>query len=282
MTSLQLPKSNGLFYGGFCRKIREYAMLLKLYIPAGLLGILWVAILTAMAHLGLYGFDYWRKKRNLALDNEVAGIIFSVLSLIYSLLVAFVIIAVWENYEELNRVIDKEADDLNSVLIHSNMLPDSLQAPITDAIRNYCEKVVDEEWNMLPGKDSYRQSAIPSLRLLLLKVKAGSRIQENLLAILDGNLISISNLRRERLNHTHSYVPELVWMILTISSIMVIVFSYFLYLESQQLKKIFLSFLWVIMAMSLFLIYMLDHPFVGSTQVSKNPYEQIMKSLSKS
>src|SRR4051794_1921181 len=108
-------------------------MQLKLNIPAGVLGILLVMLLLLAGHVGLYGFDYWRKKRKLVLNNEVAGIIFSVLSLIYSLLVSFVIVAVWENYEELNRVIEKEADDLNSVLVHSSMLPDSLKTPISDA-----------------------------------------------------------------------------------------------------------------------------------------------------
>jgi hypothetical protein len=261
------------------KKIFEYVMHVNLYIPAGVLGILLVTLLVLTAHVGLYGFDYWLKKRKVVLNNEVGGIIFSVLSLIYSLLVSFVIVAVWENYEELNRVIEKEADDLNSVLIHSSMLPDSLKTEISGAIKNYCEKVVDEEWNMQPGKQGYRRSNIPALRLILLKVEAESRLQENLLSLLDDNLISIANLRRERLSHTHSYVPQLVWMILTISSIMIILFSYLLYVESDQLKKVFLSFLWTIIGMSLFLVYMLDNPFTGSTQVSKGPYQDIITSI---
>jgi predicted PurR-regulated permease PerM len=254
-------------------------MELRLFIPAGVWGTLLIALLVAAGHAGLHSFEYWRKKRNFALNNEVAGIIFSVLTLIYSLLVSFVIIAVWENYEELNQVVEKEADDLNSVLVHSSTLPDTLKNQISVAIKNYCKKVVEEEWNMMPRKNTYGQSAIPSLRLLLFRVEAESRIQENLLSVMDENLISIGNLRRERLSHTHSYVPELVWMILIISTIMVILFSYFLYIESEQLKKIFLSFLWTFIGMSLFLLYMLDHPFIGSTQVSKGPYEEIIKSL---
>ena len=237
-----------------------------------------ISALMIVAHAGLFAFDKWYRNKKMEQGNEVAGIIFSVLSLIYSLLVAFVIIAVWENYEDLNRTIEEEADHLNSVLVHSNMLPDSLKSPVAAAIKNYCNAVINEEWDMTE-KQAYRQSAIPSLRFLLFQAHSNSRIQENLLSVLDENLSSITRLRRERLSHTHSYVPDLVWTILIISSSMIVLFSYFLSVESEQLKRIYLSFLWVIIGMSMFLIYMLDHPFVGSTQVSREPYAAIIKLL---
>src|SRR5215207_5057849 len=101
-------------------------MYFTLYVSAGIWGIVLVALLLLAAHGGLYAFDYWYKKKKLSHNNEVAGIVFSVLSLIYSLIVAFVIVAVWQNYEDLNQTIEKEADGLNNVLAHSTVLPDSL------------------------------------------------------------------------------------------------------------------------------------------------------------
>jgi hypothetical protein len=255
-------------------------MYFKIYIPAALWGIVLVAILILVAHGGLYLFDRWYKKKVVKYDNEVTGIILGTLSLIYSLLIAFVIVAVWENYEELNRTIEKETEHLNSVLVHGGMLPDSLKPHICEAIKNYCEKVVNQEWDVLESQERFEQSAIPSLRILLLKVEANSKVQEHVLSILDNSLVDITNLRRERLSHTRSYVPQLVWMILIISSVMVITFSYFLSIGPELLRKIFLTFLWGIIGLSLFLVYMLDHPFVGSTQVSKESYEEIIRSLS--
>jgi vacuolar-type H+-ATPase subunit I/STV1 len=139
---------------------------------------------------------------------------------------------------------------------------------------------VNQEWDVLESQERFEQSAIPSLRILLLKVEASDKVQEHVLSILDNSLVEITNLRRERLSHTRSYVPQLVWMILIISSVMVITFSYFLSIGPELLRKIFLTFLWGIIGLSLFLVYMLDHPFVGSTQVSKESYEEIIRSLS--
>ncbi|MBE7174021.1 MAG: DUF4239 domain-containing protein [Williamsia sp.] len=253
-------------------------MYFKLYISAGIWGVVLISILIIVAHAGLFVFDKWWISKRPNYNNEVAGIVFGVLSLIYSLLVAFVIVAVWENYEDLKRTIENETDHLNSVLVHSNMLPDSLRAPVAAAIKNYCSEVVNQEWDMR-AEESYRQSAIPSLRFLLFQAHTDSKIQESLLSVMDENLSSITSLRRERLSHTRSYVPDMVWTILIISSLMIVLFSYFLWVEPEQLKRIYLSFLWAIIGMSMFLIYMLDHPFIGSTQVSRGPYEAIIKTL---
>lgn len=257
-------------------------MYFQLYVAAGVWGLILVTLLILVAHAGLYAFDYWYKKKNISSsnhNNEVAGIIFGVLSLIHSLVISFVIVAVWENYEDLNRTIENEADNLNSVVVHSAMLPDSLKKPVLVAVKNYCQKVVNEEWNMSEEQSRFQGSAIPALRLLLFRAQSERKIHANLLAIMDNNLTTITGLHRDRLSHTRAYVPELVWMTLIIGSAMVICFSYFLLMESAQLKRIYLSFLWGIIGMSLFLVYMLDHPFVGSTQVSKAPYEEIIKIL---
>ncbi|MBE7171682.1 MAG: DUF4239 domain-containing protein [Williamsia sp.] len=188
------------------------------------------------------------------------------------------VVAVWGNYEDLNLTIEKETDELNTALIHSSLLPDSLRMPLETTMKAYCLNVVNTEWKQL-NNGSFRQSALSNLRVLFLRAQANTK-ETGVLALLDDQLSTISNLRRERLSHNRSYVPHLVWTIVIISSIMVVVFSFFLYMENEWLKKIFLSFLWAMMGMSLFLIYMLDHPFEGSTQVSKVPYEKIIQLLS--
>ena len=254
-------------------------MYFRIYIPAGILGLILVGLLLLACHSGHYFFDRWYKRQDIEPNNDAGGIIFGALTLTYSLLLAFVFVAVWENYEELNFTIEKETDDLNSVLLHSAILPDSVQVPLNAAIKSYCETVVRQEWNIADGGDRSPTSTLHALRLLLFHVTAENKMQENVLSLLDNSLTNISNLRRERLSHTRAHVPKLVWMILVIGTVLVILFSYFLQLESDRLKRIFLSFLWIMIGMILFVVYMLDNPFIGSTQVSKAPYEEIIKIL---
>lgn len=252
----------------------------NIYIPAEIWGLMLVSLLTLGSHAGLYLFDKWFAHRKFSASNEVAGIIFGALSLIYSLIVAFLIVAVWENYGQLYRTIEKETDNLNSVLVHSNLLPDSLQQPVSLALKEYCERVTGEEWDMADVQKPFQGSAIPRLRSLLFAAEKKNMIEGKLLGIMDERLSTITELRSDRLSHTRSYVPQLIWFILIIDSLLVIFFSWFFQMQSAALKRIFLSFLWIIIGLSLFLIYMLDHPFAGSTRVSNAGYQQILKIIS--
>lgn len=236
---------------------------------------LFVAVIVLLSLVGLYIFSRWWYSKNITRSNEFIGIFFGALSLIYSLLIAFVIIAVWEDYEELNQTVEKETDQLSSIISHTATLPDSLKIPVTNAIASYCNMVINE-WSQQKDHTDSSASAIPSLRLFLLQSQPQGRLQENVFNVVDENLSNISDLRRERLEHYRSHVPTLVWLILVAGSILVIVFSFFVYTESAQLKRIGVSFLSAMVAMSIFLVYTLDHPFSSSIRISEAPYKKVV------
>src|SRR4051794_4000231 len=128
-------------------------MYTTLYIPVELWGLILITLLIVAAHAGLFAFENLFKNKNIQHNNnEAAGIVFGALALIYSLLIAFVIVAVWENYDDLNQTIEKEADDLNSLLVHSAILHDSLRQPITVSIKSYCQEVINKEWDMVDNQ----------------------------------------------------------------------------------------------------------------------------------
>lgn len=248
--------------------------------PAVLQCTLYVILFVVASEAGLMVFNTWNKKQKQeSQGNEVAGLIFGAISLIYSLILAFVIVAVWTNYDDLNQTVEKETDKLNSILAHSVTLPDSLKQPLAKVIGSYCNQVIHSEWRMQGTEVSHHPSAIPALRLRLLQFEPQNKLQESIYSVVEDDLSCISDLRRARLDHTRSHVPDLVWLILKAGSMMLIIFSYFLNASSEKLKRIYLFFLGSIIAMSLFLVYTLDHPFTGSAQVSKKPYETILLEL---
>lgn len=105
-------------------------MNISLSIPAGVWGAISIITMILVAHLGLSVYNRFFPRIKVSPTNEAVGIVFGVLTLIYSLLVAFVIVATWEDYERLKVTVENEADEINSVMVHSNLLPDSLRIPV--------------------------------------------------------------------------------------------------------------------------------------------------------
>jgi len=245
-------------------------------LPIGITCMVFAILAGMLSLLGLARFERCNLLKKLCPENEVTGIMFGAISLIYSLVLAFVIVAVWGNYEDLNQTIEREADKLDGILIHSASLPDSVQAPIKTALHNYCNQVINKEWQMDHEPKMHNASAIPQLRLLLLKNTAQSTENEGIYSVLDDDLSSISDLRRSRLSHNRAHVPTLVWFTLKIGSVMVIVFSFFFEVSSPRVKKLYIFSLTVSIAISLFLVYALDHPFNHNMQMSNQPYVNVL------
>ncbi|MBE7171985.1 MAG: DUF4239 domain-containing protein [Williamsia sp.] len=248
-------------------------------VTAGLYCTMYVLLFGAISQAGLVAFDFLFRKQRRPKGNETAGLMFGAISLIYSLILAFVIVAVWTDYEDLTETIGKETYKLNEVMTHSSTLPDSIRHPLDKALKDYCTNVVTQEWELGEGEVSSFPVTITRMRMLLMHIQPGDKLQESVAAVILEDLNRISDLRRERLEHIRSHVPQVVWLILKAGSLILIVFSYFLEVPWIHMKRVYLFFLSSIMGMSLFLVDVLNDPFQGSVAVSKRPYEITLEKL---
>jgi hypothetical protein len=247
-------------------------------LPIPVLCILFVAVMVSTAQAGLWLFNRWHRHLKQQPGNEVTGIVFGAISLIYSLILAFVIVAVWGDYNDTEKAIQAEIDKMNSILSHSSTLPEGLRENFGRALYNYCGQVIHQEWKMQSINIDH-PSAIPALRLMLLTTQPANEVQERIFDSVDKDLSSISDLRRQRLLHTHSQIPSLIWQILGAGTVLMIVFSYFLDTSSLRLKQIYLGFLVASISMCMFLVYRLDRPFDGKNGVSNEPYLKVQQEI---
>ncbi|MBN8876860.1 MAG: DUF4239 domain-containing protein [Sphingobacteriales bacterium] len=246
--------------------------------PASVHCILFMLSFVLLSQLAMIAFERSAAFRKLQTDNEVAGIIFGAISTLYSLVLAFVIIACWNDYEDLNQTIEAETDKLSGILTYSEALPVKVRQDIHDAVFTYTAGVLNKDWQADGGDDAISSSAIPSLRMLLLTAEPKNKVEERVYNVLDSDLGSLSDLRRERLSHTRSRIPSSVWFILEIGSAVLILFSFLLRTASVKLKRIYLLVLSSAIALCMYLVYSLDHPFQHN-QISSQPYQVFLNSI---
>ena len=247
-------------------------------LPLGVACILFTVGMVSIAQAGLWLFNLWVRHTKLEQNNEVAGIVFGTIALLYSLILAFVIVAGWEDYNDLNKTIQAETDKLNSILAHTSSLPDNLKEIVGKSIFDYCDQVINKEWQMQQTKTDH-PSAIPVLRQQLLNIQPENQMQERIFDVVDKDLSSVSDLHRERLAHTHSQMPQLIWQILKAGTMIVILFSYFFQVSPVKLKRMYLTLLVTSISMCMFLVYSLDHPFDAQEGVSNQPYRNVQQEI---
>ena len=81
--------------------------------------------------------------------NDVAGFIYAALGVIYAVLLALVVIAVWEEYRAASETVEQEANALAEIAWLAHRLPEPEGPYIQELARSYAHEVVDEEWPLM-------------------------------------------------------------------------------------------------------------------------------------
>jgi Na+/proline symporter len=77
--------------------------------------------------------------------NDVAGFIYAALGVIYAVLLALVVIAVFEGFQAANDTVEQEANALAEIAWLGNRLPEAEGTHLQELCRSYAEEVVHKE-----------------------------------------------------------------------------------------------------------------------------------------
>ena len=81
--------------------------------------------------------------------NDVAGFIYVALGVIYAVLLALVVIAVWEEYDAASVTVEQEANALAEIAWLGNRFPEPEATHLQELARSYAEEVIHKEWPLM-------------------------------------------------------------------------------------------------------------------------------------
>lgn len=246
-----------------------------------LLGLAIVGASVLLAHLGL---RLVRRAVPLPVhetQHEVGGFIIGVMGAVYAVLLAFVVVAVWDDFSEAKRVVESEANHLNDLSRMAQGFDAGTQRRALEGLRNYGRAAVDEEWEtMSRGRASQRtQAAMDDLWRVYTEVEPRGGRESLLYAESLDRMDELSNSRRQRLYISGDDIPVLIQVLLWGGGLIVLAFTYFFGVKSVRAQALMTAALAAVVAFILFLVVALDNPFHGSLRVSPEPLQQILERI---
>jgi Protein of unknown function (DUF4239) len=244
-----------------------------------ILGILVVSLASLIAVAGLL---LVRRLTSLNLHEEhnaVAGFIYSVLGVAYAVVLAFVLISVWQRYEEASERVDQEAAALVAVYFHANELPDSDRRQIQQLAKSYAQVVIDEEWPMMQDGQSspHAWALMDQLRQSLQNAEPSTSAEQ---VIYDHGLArahELADARRLRLFEANTRIPTILWVILLAGGVITVGFTYLFGLTSTRVHTLMVVALTAVVTSTLFTMYTLEHRFSGDTGLTLEAFEEALK-----
>jgi Na+/proline symporter len=241
------------------------------------------AITTSFA---LFGVHLVRKKYSadvLKENHEVAAIIFNAFGLFYGVMVAFVVFVTWTGYDEATKNLQLEASEALDIFHSAEAFPDPANKIIRQGLRDYVASVYnDEVQRMSQGETSlYTGGAHTNLRTLFNQIDVTSLANRELYAESLRCLNNLAQYRRMRIFAGNDTVPPVIWLVLLVGGLFAVSYTFFFGMKNIKAQYVLTTTLTVMISSILFLIYVLDHPFTGTSKVSLEPLRQAMASMQK-
>jgi hypothetical protein len=248
--------------------------------PTWLSGSLIVVTAVVLSWLALACFHQFVPAELRRAHNDVAGFILAIIGVIYAVLLAFIAVSTWENFNKAQEAAELEANMVDNLYVDSAGLPPKLAFFVRARLREYSRLVIDKEW---PAQQAGRIDFEGSKPLFQLNAAiAKYRPVENAGPV-DSEILRTANelyqARRDRLVAASSRIPAVMWAVTLLGGAITVGFSFLFGVPKLRLHLLMTGLLSASLALVIVLIVAFDCPFRGDVSVSADVYTRLFERI---
>jgi hypothetical protein len=238
-------------------------------VSTAVLGLAIVVLATALSLGGLILVRRSVELRTLESHHDVAGFILAVVGVVYAVLLAFVVVVTWQQFEDARTAADQEAEVAGG-LYRSSAALSTGGAQVRVALRAYARSVVEQEWPAMAAHHRESPQTDVALNRVWAALQAarprGAR-QAEFYRHAVTHLLNLGELRRSRVLSSGNRLPIPIWIVLIAGAAISVGFTYFFGVKNFLAQALMVGALAAVIGLVLFLIVSLDLPFTGEVGV---------------
>jgi Protein of unknown function (DUF4239) len=248
---------------------------------------LWIVGLAVTLAAELYAIGLMLTTRalygvgRLSENNEVAGFKFAVVGVFYGVLLAFVVVSVWEDFHTTEAAVRNEAKAAVDLHRLTFALPVEGGAEIRQRLLSYTDHVRKFEWpSMALGRPSDDVAKdLDQLSQAIFNVQPQGERELALYQDALRLLTVITDSRNERLDSSDGSVPPVLWFVLIIGGAITLGYPAFFGSSNLGAQILMTAMLAVLVSFSLLLGLAFDYPFSGAVHISVSPFDKALEQM---
>ncbi len=240
-----------------------------------------VVLTSGMACL-IHAVIRWKyRHETLRNNNEVAGFNYAVLGVVYSVLLAFMTMAVYEEYKEGRNSIRVEAGAIVNLHHIARGLPEPVKSQVRAGLVEYAASIVKDEWSLMGrGLESRKTiSIMTGIRDLFITQVPDGYMKDPIFSLSLTMLDDLYGARQARVSNSQTMIPGFMWFVLIAGAAITISFTFFFGAPNFAPQVMMTAMLSIMIVLILLLIVHLDNPFLGPVSVSAEPYLSALREM---
>lgn len=231
--------------------------------PAYLLLLAAIVVATAAACGGQLLVHRMLRNAGAVQHNDVAGFIIAVVGTLYAVVLGFITVTVWEQYQTTRERVALETSSVGDAWHDAVGLSQPARGALRRDMLAYANVMIKEEWPMMRRGDfSYNgdviiMDATTIVGQVIPKNVAEANSQSAIIRLLN----ELHDARLSRLDNNHPSVSGFQWTVLLIGAIVVVGFCYLFGVERRSVHLIMTGAVAVLIASMFVLVFELQSPF---------------------
>jgi hypothetical protein len=252
-----------------------------IYVPTWVtITIMFVAaIATAVG--GVLLVRHFFNVENFKRHHDIAGPIFSTIGVVYAVMLGFVLIVVWQNFDETRNNVILEANYYGDIYRDLVGLPEPFRGQAREALTAYVDAIIKDEWPVMAvGERSLKVQELSTANWkLIASYEPVTESQKIFYQEILSKMNQAGELRRQRLADAVSGINPVLWFVLLAGGIITIAFTFFFGSDNIKAQMIMTTLLSLLIVLILFTTMSLDYPFSGDVHIGSQSFEQVLQYL---
>jgi hypothetical protein len=246
--------------------------------PTWVIGLVVIGVWTGLALGGLYAFHRLVDVHLRHKDTETVGLTYAIVAVVYAVLIAFIVVDVFETFAKGDEIATAEANKLSNLMLDSAGLPPPMGEAVRADLDKYIDIVVKSEWpSQQKGKlgdavfePGWTALAHLSTRLAVFEpATMGQNVNKSEMLHVMNELIKA---RRSRILAAGEHLPDVVWQILLLAGAVAVGYTYLFGTHSFGIHLAITGLIAATISLVFVLIIALDYPFRGEVSVGDEAF----------
>jgi Protein of unknown function (DUF4239) len=250
------------------------------------LPVSWMAAIVFVTTYVIAGLVYWVVTKLTLTDwarafKAVSPGMLPPLGILFALLVGFIAVEVWNNFDKAKAAITAEASALRAVVLLAGTLPPDQKTRIQALVNRHIEVAVNQEW---PEMAHQRATLSPLPTALIgalhdaLALKPADASERSAQPEMVRALNTALDARRQRIIISESTVGAVKWVGIFLQGLCTLIAIAMVHSENRRACAMTLMLFATGIALSVLLIAAYSRPFMGENSLGPELLKQVMTS----
>ncbi len=250
-------------------------------VPTWLFMILAVAVSCAIA-VGLLAIVRSRITRNEQIThNDVAGPILATIGTVLAVMMSFMVVGVWQEYDQAAQNVQTEASAASDLHHIADAFPKGMRADVQNTVDRYITVVLNEEWPLMQhgGESQAAHDTAYRIQSIIEHYAPRDPVQQMLQARALDYAGTMLDARRNRILSNRQGIPLVLWSSMLTLGAITVVFAFYFRVDRPRAQYLMVIALTAVVSITFALIAELDYPFRGDIALDPYAFQHVIDAL---